>query len=188
MADKPKKKKIKSKQGITLSASKEDRRPASSLDVDKTYIKYLSVVKNCTLDIPALYEELNNIHKSRPMRTATTPGPTKAAKYSMQETAHRSRLVEMRQLAAYEFSVLDIGHGAIQDHITTVHPDEVSGRTVDDRNRAMRRLLAKGERRLKELEAVIEAIDYVIEDIDKAGFSLHRTIEALAITNKGEHT
>lgn len=179
--------KRKSTKGIKFKPQPAAKAPAG-LEDDATYQKYTRVVKNCTLDIPALYAELTTIHSSRPMRTATTPGPKKAAKFSMQETAHRSRLVEMRQLAAYEFAVLDMGHGAIQDHITHKHPDLIGGRTVDDRNRAMRRLLHKGERRLKELEAVIEAIDFVIEDIDKAGFSLHRTIEALAITNKGEYT
>lgn len=177
-----------------MAKVKKDRIPTDngavgngSLKSDEHYQKYRRILQNKAVDIEGVYQELTNLHAGRAVRNMDIPSPKKAAKASMQEVGYRSRLVELRVTTNREFTNLCVAHQAIKDHIAHHHAGLIEGRSIDDRQRSLRRLLPAGERRISELETLIEAIDLVISDIDQAGFALKRVVDSLAITNKGEH-
>lgn len=153
---------------------------------DEEYKKYLNVVRACTTDLANIQEEVRSLHSSRKIRTMPSLSSGRIGKTSLQEQSYRSRLIELRMALYFEWANLDMAHRAIRDHIVYTYSDDIPGKTQVERDRSLRKILGKGDRRLQELNHTLAYLMMVVEDIDKGSYSLQRDSEALAGIVKGD--
>lgn len=158
------------------------------LDSDKVYKSYRRMLRTNATDIAAMYDKLTEVHKTRGVRSMkTSAGPKTIGKVSLQDQQFRSELVGIRVELGREYANVEMAQQTCKDHISYMYREQLVGKTQEDRNREIRRYLARSEKRLSELGTLIEMFDMVIMDIDQAGWALRRTTDALSITNKGEN-
>lgn len=141
-----------------------------------------------SLDIEALRHEIDNMHVGRLVRRLKTleviqQFQLKFVEAALQNQAYRSRIVEIK-LKCYKTSAL-LGYllEELRKRLNAEYREKLSAyRTVRERESAIESVLARGLRKMAELDGLIEYGDLVIADIDQASWMLKSVQAAMAMS------
>lgn len=141
-------------------------------------------------DTKALVKEIEATHAARLDRSLTTSELLRSAsrhlvEVSLSNGSRRSRLVEIKLHVFRWQSTLEAAFEATADHLKDEYKSLLSEmRTAAERDGAIRRVLAPVLEVTKRLEAVSEAADMAIDDIDQAGWKVRAMIDALELVKE----
>ena len=159
------------------------------LKVDETFTKFKRIVKNATqVDIALLLKEVENLHSGRNIRSlkGKAVSPTRLMNVCAEDTAYRSRLVEINMTFMREYGPLKLAHETIKDYLNSKYGSGLGVRSIADREAVWNSVLLDSRTRMIKLEDAIELTEMVIEDIDKSSFSLKHLLQTLEIISKRE--
>lgn len=107
-----------------------------------------------------------------------------AMSYDMQA---RTRLVELRIRAKVQLDVLNDALQALKDHILTEYSEDMRiFNNAEARNAFVSRVQGTAKRTLTEATALIEMLDSITVDIDKASFHLSRMTEIVLLIDSSK--
>jgi len=105
---------------------------------------------------------------------------------SLKDISFRSRLVEIRVKASIQLSLLEEATKAIRKYISTEYADDLKEfSTAEQRKSFVDRALKGAISYLSEGAALLDTLDRLIEDIDKASFGLRNMMEGLKLLSEG---
>lgn len=153
---------------------------------DEVFIKYKRILKhvNSIAEYTNNVKELETMHLGRVSRTLwlSEPSAEKLIEASMQDSAYRSRCVEIMIGLSKATRLLDAGIVTMVDHIIATYSSSMSTiRTKGEREQLIRNLLASGYTKLADLERMTEIAEQVVGDIDKTSFALKHALEGMAL-------
>lgn len=175
--------------------AKKEEKPGKSklrkkLDADETFARYKRIIDNANrVNLEELLKEAVRLHSTRSVRSLsakTSVGSKSLSKALSEDQSYRSRIVELIVQIRAEYNPLNVATLAIRDHLNSKYSRELGVRTVAERESTWRKLTQKGSSRLEELSNAVETLEYVIEDIDKAGYALRNMVDLLQLTTKTE--
>lgn len=144
-----------------------------------------------TIDLAGLTRELYHLQLNRDLRRPNIArdmlqeSQHTIISADMQHAAYRSRATEIR-MQCYEVSdLLDQIIRDSRDYLFSQYPNELknSGYTTRDaRLNAVDHVLTVFRRRKRELDRVVELARFVVEDIDKASFTMTHVIDVLELS------
>lgn len=139
-----------------------------------------------------LVDEILRIHSVRGVRFLTTSDAKffdRVIDASIQDQANRSRLSEILMQCVRARGTLDNALSPLREYLLIRYANEITFlRTKDERVRVVNMALASFQRFLDKVDIVEQQARIVVEDIDKASFSLKRIIEAYTLHNKPEYS
>lgn len=142
------------------------------------------------LPIKELEDELLFIHNTRPIRTLKdlrqTPGYVDHVIHAtVVDQANRSRLVELTIACVNAERRLTDGLTALTDYLYIEYATELSKwRTKDERKVFLHTVLRPFYKYLDQVHSLRAKIELVISDIDKAGYTIKNTLQALELVTK----
>lgn len=154
---------------------------------DPAFKKYQSVVKlvKGSVDPEKVKAEVLFLHKTRPSRELFREkmSPTKTSDAVLRDLSNRARMAELRGGLSGQIDVLDTTLNALKDHLLTKYAADIKevASTADARGAFIRRVMNRGRTLKAEFESVVSLIDKLIEDIDKAGFSLTNQTKLITV-------
>ena len=134
-------------------------------------------------------EEVNKIHSSRVARfLLPNCSLLDLQKAAISDSSYRSRLVELlitsRSFSAILSSYLD----KMDSYLLFKYPTLFEGlRFKNDREMVVSKLLAKYRLVLDKANLLEENIEWVVEDIDKKGYTLKLMLESIELATKREY-
>jgi len=170
------------------------KKRARSIDEDKRVKRLLSDVcsGNMSIDVNASLDEMETIHRSRMVRSLKTKslfgvgGAQKIAEVIQQNQANRSRVVEIKLGALRRRMLLEERLELTATYLRVKYSNNLSEyRTVGERSSVIDSLLEPVNKLVSELSRVEEYADIVLEDMDKAGWSLKNLEDAMSIEMRG---
>jgi hypothetical protein len=159
---------------------------------DKKLKKFLNKVNNGVFSIntEALIAEIRDMHLTRSTRTLKPKEvlikfQSRFMGAALQNSAFRSRAVEIKMQCYYSLSELDKYLSILKKYLKSQYPLELKSKftTQADRDSFIDRILEKAIVQKKDLESVIGYCDIFISDIDAAGWSLKSIIDVMNMTN-----
>lgn len=144
------------------------------------------------LNIQELEDELTFLHNNRPVRTLKdlkqSAGYTQHILNAvLTDQAYRSRFTEMMVACVNAEKRLQDGLQALIDYLQIEYATELScWRTKDERRAFLTSVLRPCYKYLDQVNALHVKLELVITDIDKAGFALKNSIQALELVTKPE--
>ena len=137
-------------------------------------------------------EEIERLHKTRNVRFLRPDESKFVARLidsSVQDQAYRSRLVEMRVTCSRVQHQLKKGLTALEEYYLVAYASDISiVRTKEERSKIIRMTLRKFNDFLTEIAIIEDMSKLVIEDIDKAAWSMKLAVAAFEVHNKPEST
>lgn len=119
---------------------------------------------------------------SRRMHGKKQYSPKSLIDAALNDLACRSRLVELRVQASIQISLLHDAIKAMRHYITNEFDDELSEyKTVGQRSALIDRVITKALEVESNGKAIIEMMDHLIVDIDKASYHLRAMCDALKL-------
>lgn len=135
-------------------------------------------------------KEALSLHASRTSRTLHGDkrySPIALMDASLKDLSFRARLVEIRVQITLHTALLEEAVTAIKRYIRTEYYDELNNyKTVDSRSALVDRLVASALDLQNEGSALIELLDTLIEDIDKASFHLKHMLDCLQLLDSSK--
>lgn len=153
----------------------------------KDYATFKKMVTNVSskVNVDKDQEEALAMHAgrtSRRMHGKKQYSPKSLIDAALNDLACRSRLVELRVRASIEASLLHDAIKAVRHYITNEFDDELSVyKTVDQRKAVVDRAIKRALEVESEIVALVELLDTLIGDIDKASYQLKVMVEALKL-------
>jgi hypothetical protein len=164
------------------------------LDNDEQWLKLQRLLTySLTFDVDAAFSEIETLHAGR--KTRALNGKTFSAKRvisaSLQDQSYRSRLIELLLTTTRQRNMLEAAYKATLEHALIKYRRQIEKataiRTQADRTMYIKSLIGPGiPDRVAQLASLVETINYVVQDIDQAGWSLKRVLDALQSANKVE--
>jgi hypothetical protein len=161
---------------------------------DPKYKRLLEVFNTAPIyNLPRekLLEELQQIHQLREVRRISPAEPDfvdKVIKANTHDQAMRSRCSEIMMSCTLVISKLSNAVEALRHHFLLEHSDHLrSFRTKEERSMVMNIALKKFIAYVDNISYLKAVAEIVVVDIDKAGWALSRSIEALKIHAAREH-
>lgn len=154
---------------------------------DLVFKKYQAVVATVqgSLDPEKIKAEALFLHKTRPSRELFREkmSPVKTNDAILRDLSNRARLVELRVNLALQVDLLTTTLSSLKDHLLTAFGDEIKevASNAELRSALMHKVTARGRTLKAEYETVLALLDKLIEDIDKAGFSLRNSMELIKV-------
>lgn len=160
---------------------------------NKRYKRLLETFDNAKIyNIPCerLIGELKDIHSLREVRRLSIRDPDyvdKLLNANAQDQAQRSRCTEILMQCLEVTEKLNRALAALKDYLLLEFSDHLRPlRTKEERLLVLNVALRKFSRFLENVAVVKGIADLVIADIDKAGWSMRASIDALKVTRKTE--
>lgn len=158
------------------------------------YQKLRRIVESSTaLDVAEVLREIESLHSGRSTRTLSVrrlKGSSIAAA-SLQDQSYRSRIVELNLGLTRNYNLLSTAIEAATEQLCMECRDALTTagyRSRIDKEKYIRSRLGFAHNRLADMSNAIEIANLVIEDIDKAGWSLKLTKEVLELATRPEIT
>ncbi len=144
------------------------------------------------LHVEELYDEIKRLHKLRLIRTMKPSDRDyvkKLVEASAQDQSTRSRLSEIRITTIKAVRSLESAVSSLKDYLIVEYSTDLSFvRTKGERENIIDTLLSKYKKYIDAVNSVSEQCLVVIEDIDKAAWSLKLQLDALQMTNRPERS
>jgi hypothetical protein len=160
--------------------SREDLR--EEIISSKTYKKFKRIVENIRdqFDPGAIDSEIKTLHAGRLVRnlTASKINAQKMIEAVSREVSYRSRIVEIRISLVDQRINLKRSLSVIKNYLLSEFVVE-GLRTKSDRQAYFSRYLGVAEFLLAEIDRLISNCDYIVKDIDQAGFGTKLIAESL---------
>lgn len=160
---------------------------------DLYYKKYKAILENCKLDLDELQEEAIRIHKMRDSRTLALKSNIsgkRIVKAALNDSAYRSRLVEIRSMLKHQTTLLSTAHNLVTSSLLSRFGNTILKdlRTKTEKEAVIDTLpdIDSGSRKLSTMYTLCELCDDVIEDIDKSAWTLKLAMQGLELTIRGE--
>ena len=157
------------------------------LETDQIYIRFKNTVKQNSLEetMKNLVSEVESMHRTRKMRklVSKSPNPRDVVEAALEDAACRSRCVEILIQVTRAQRIIENALDTVCAYILHEYKDWIEHvSTKADRNKYVRNVVNKRALQyLQQLEIASETIKFVVEDLDKAGFSMKHAIEAIKI-------
>jgi len=136
-------------------------------------------------------KEIESLHLTRNMRTLTVKTLLSSFQHSaiditLQNSAFRSRVVEIKMKFFKLNRALERHLAKMRNYLASRYASQLKTEfsTMESRKKALDYLLEDFNSISNNFTVVVELADFVIDDIDKAGWSVKAIIEAMAIAAK----
>lgn len=139
-------------------------------------------------------EEIQRLHSVRSTRVlGATAAPTglKIADAAMRDQSSRSRCVEICMIIARERNHLAITMNTVQSYIEVEYNSllqECGIKTISEKRNIIVSLFGAAQRKLDRLDTIPEIANMVIDDVDKASWTLKTLVASLEIATARERT
>ena len=156
---------------------------------DKTYISCLRILKDSTeIDIDKYTVEIEDLHGRRIVRKYSTKmmGMKTLYKCSLQEQAFRSRVIEILVTISRLRNQLELAYEGTVKHILSSYYDEIPVKTQYGKESWVKSKLSKVASRINEFTTLTDNANLIIDDIDKASWTLKRQVDLATVTNQRE--
>lgn len=167
----------------------------SILRRDSRYKRLLETFETASIyNIPRekLIEELKTIHSLREVRRLNIRDPDyvdNLLNANAHDQAQRSRCTEMLMSCVHVTEQLARGIKALESHLLLEYSDQLRQfRTKEERLQVLSIALRKFSSYLDNIKVLHALTELVIADIDKAGWSMRASIDALKITRNREQS
>jgi hypothetical protein len=158
---------------------------------DANYKKYKDVLKTVKAgaNLLQIKQEAKTLHATRGSRelykSRVSPDPLIAAE--MQDSANRSRMIELKALLLNEQELLESSISLCKKHLKAAYQAELQklGTTVAARSGAVDTIFARGSEYLSQVNVVLAILDLYIKDIDAAGYKHTNVRELLKLDRAG---
>ena len=176
---------------------KRDLRPLrDKLRADRRCARLLTLFHELPmyqLDTEALVKEIEQIHKARAVRFLIQSSPRfieAVVDASIMDQANRSRLAEISMSCYKAESTLNEALVPLKSYLMITYAPDFSGvRTKEERSQIINMALAPFTRFLDRITKTKTLASMVIDDIDRAAWSLRGHIEAMKLkSGRGEQT
>ncbi len=176
---------------------KRDLRPLrDKLRADRRCARLLTLFHELPmyqLDAESLIKEIEQIHKARAVRFLTQSSPRfieAVVDASLMDQANRSRLAEISMACYKAESTLNEALVPLKSYLLMTYSPDFSGvRTKDERVQIINMALAPFTRFLDRVTKTKALAGMVIDDIDRAAWSLRGHVEAMKLkVGRGEQT
>lgn len=145
-----------------------------------------------SVDISGFIDELDRMHKTRTIRLISKKdvlhnAQNKLIDASIQNQAYRSRCVEIKMICYRAESNIVQHKDLLINYLKATYKKALSVyRTNSERDNVIGLVLNDSLYMIQQLQLVQELSDMIIDDIDKASWSLKTLIEVLKIATKPE--
>lgn len=137
------------------------------------------------MPIKKLADEIETLHKSRLMRILNVEDPKfvdKLIRANVQDQSVRGRLTEIMMMGVRVNSTLSRALKSLRYHLLITFTDELRPyRTKEERTEIINMVLKTFEIYIADIEMLNQSATLCVVDIDKANYSMSRTLEALAL-------
>jgi Fe-S cluster assembly scaffold protein SufB len=180
------KKSKKKSEEVELDDEEINSRVKAKLKEDKIFKQYRNLVSHIaesvnTDDIEAEAKRLHSGRKSRAL-TGTSPGPNALTDASLQDSANRSRLTQIRVDLTKQEALLSEAIDAIRTHVSITYRNDLPEiGTKGERLAYVNQFLRKGVNLRVKLSVLMSIIDLYIKDIDQTGFALKNAVHILEL-------
>jgi hypothetical protein len=177
-------------------AIKKDLKPViHKLKQDSRFKKLKNVFDSLPvyqIPIDTLMTEVESAHKMRSVRRLSTSSSDfmqAVVDANIFDQTQRSRMAEIQMTCLKATNKLQSAITALKDHLILAYAEELKVvRTKEERTMIVNAALRDFNKYIDRVSILREMTQIVISDIDKAGWSLSRTIDALSVLNKPERT
>jgi hypothetical protein len=134
-----------------------------------------------------LIDEVSTLHKTRSVRVlgaVARPTGKKLADAAMRDQSARSRCVEICMEITRNRNYLATSMTTLSSHINAKYGSFLADqgvRAITERKAIIESLFGKAQRKLEELDTIVEIAQLVIDDVDKAAWAISRTVASLEI-------
>lgn len=140
-----------------------------------------------SLDSSSLVSEIKMLHSNRKSRILienSSRNTTKLIKALAQDSAYRSRIVEINVTCREKQEALKDHLDKLKNYLRIKYHNELKTeyKTITDRKAVIDSALFDANARLKEMDRVIKIGDMIMEDIDQTGWSMQRIAKIIEIT------
>lgn len=106
---------------------------------------------------------------------------------SLKDLSFRSRMVEIRVQSSTQLSILREAVRSIRKYLSTEYADDLREfSTAEQRKNFVDRTIKSALAFLEEGDSLIDTLDHLIGDIDKASFHLRNMMECLKLLSEGK--
>lgn len=157
---------------------------------DEVYKKFSAAFNaiEAKLKLDECMKEAMSIHAGRLSRMLISEkrySPTALLNARLDDLSNRARLAEMRVQRDIMICKLEELLKAMRRHIHTEYVDELKEySTVDQRKSLVDRVLKRANLTISDGRNLINAIDFLIKDVDASGFSLRDAVECLKLLSE----
>lgn len=154
-----------------------------------------SLVSSHAIDSQNITEEVTRLHKSRKSSTLgfkikkNQISGRKLVAAGLEDSAYRSRIVQLKTDVMKSRNYLDIAHKSILRTLQSSFSTRLNSayKTKDERLSIIKSMpvISRAEEITQELDNLIKVMDVVIEDIDKMAWVIKKSIDAIEIISKG---
>lgn len=145
-----------------------------------------------SVNVSEFLDELDRMHKTRTVRLITKKdvlhnAQNKLIDASIQNQAYRSRCVEIKMLCYRVESNITQHKEVLINYLKTTYKKALSiYKTNAERDSVIETILSDSSWVIQQLQMIQELSDMIIDDIDKASWSLKTLIEVLKLASKPE--
>jgi hypothetical protein len=136
-------------------------------------------------------EEVIKLHKARGVRLLSSKsGARKLSEAGLQDQSYRSRCIEIILLITRNRNYLASVLFGIQRYIESEYQSQLSKmgiRTKTGQRALINLLTQRAQESVDHLDSLLEMVNLVVEDLDKASWAVKNALAALEITTKREH-
>jgi len=163
----------------------------SDVRKDEKVVKLRRIVSGIQnmVNLTALHDELESLHSGRKVRHLKVSGLSSKSVIDavLQDQSYRSRVTEIVVQSLRHSNNLSEAYDATLDHLIQAYDNRLDIRTKSERQSYLKSFIAPANKLLADLNTVVSLAEYIVEDIDKAGYALKNTIQALEISSKREY-
>lgn len=137
------------------------------------------------MNTTSLQDEILNLHSCRPVRSLKAGDSKlidKVIRANIEDQGSRSRLTEIMIQCSRVAQSIDNAIDAFRDHCILTYPKSLGQfKTKGERENAIYASLREFRAYVDELMTIHSMAELVVKDIDQAGFSLKRTVDAMSL-------
>lgn len=161
---------------------------------DSNVKKFNRAVSTGTFSINTqeLEDEITLLHAARITRSVKYKGLMQSSQKVLIESilqtqANRSRVVEIQMQCSSIAGRMSDAQSGLKDYLSSTYNEQLKEyRTIKEKDALLNRVFEDAIKLIKSLNAVIELSQYLVEDLDQAGFSLMNIRKVLEITSAKE--
>lgn len=164
-----------------------------ALKKDEKWLRFLDSMKTAIQpEFQGFIDEIMLLHKTRSIRVLgvdAAPSGKKIANAAMRDQSARSRCVEIAMTVTRSRNYLAIVMNTVENHINAEYGallGRAGVRAMGERRAIVESLFGGAQRKLQEIDSIIEIADMVIKDCDQASFTLKHTVSALEVATARE--
>lgn len=162
----------------------------SEISQDESYQRLKRIIQHSSnISVPSLLDEIETLHLGRNSRSFSLKGMDsfKLIEAIMQDQSYRSRITEIMFSALRHVNMMEIAYNSAFELLLSKYSERLPFRTKGEREGFIKSCINPARKRIDEIYSVVTLATYIIEDIDKAGYALKNTIQALEMSTKREY-